>query len=255
MILKLAISLVMAIFGSVGAAAEPACAPETKPSSATTSVGLKRPATPTQWELAAREVLAIPMFKELNINVRKKSSDKSTSPVSMALTDMGRCELNLKDRNNPTARLIESMVSAELRPVWLKAIIVHEVAHCWRNVDKPGAIDALYFDMGQASVGGDEATIARMVAAQQAEEIFADVAALSWVETAYPAHYRGVLNAFIALRQHPRLADPAHNTLPALARILRHGMLYGETPFYAADTTLAVLKSKGWERATSQLKR
>ncbi len=204
---------------------------------------------PDSWVEAAREVLQDPFFQTLPVSVRMLKSPESSSPASMRLTDDSRCELLLQHRPNPKeAQVVLSQASPSLRPLLLRAVIVHELAHCWRYQDRPETLESLFQLSHLARV--DERLAPEVERLRQQEETFADMVALSWVEHRHPGRLQPMLTAFFGLRTDPRLSRGAHDTLAALERVRRHGMVYGETPFHAADTMLALLRpARTWTTA------
>lgn len=201
------------------------------------------------WLEAARDVLADPFFQGLPVTVRVPRAAASRSPASLRLTEDGRCELLLQHRANPEeTQVLLSQVSPALQPLLRRAVIVHELTHCWRYLEHPDAVESLFRWEHLARV--DAAAAAQALVLRQQEEMFADIAALSWVEHRHPRHFRALLTAFFGLRTDARLSQAAHGSLAALERVHRHGMVYGETPFHAADTALALLRpARTWSTA------
>ncbi len=191
-------------------------------------------------------MLADPFFEGLPVSVRVLKTPASDSAASLRVTEEGRCELLLQHRANPkSARLIEEQAQGTSVALLRRAVIVHELAHCWRYQDNPRAVEGVFQLSQLARTNASAAAQAEQL--RQQEETFADMAALSWVEHRHPDRAPAMLTAFFALRTDPRFARGAHDTLEALERVRRHGMVYGETPFHAADTMLAVLRpGRSW---------
>lgn len=192
------------------------------------------------WAVAAKTVIRDEVFNKLPVKVALLKRKVTESPTSLRIHENGTCTLMLQHRVNKDTQAMAELAPIAVRPVFLQAIVAHELAHCWRQQDAPERMSEVFQLLERAS--REPALAGLALQARNQEEIFADVAALAWVERRHPSAYAEVLETFVRLRSDARFTAEVHNTRPALERILRHGMLYGDTPFHAADTTLAVLR-------------
>ncbi len=201
------------------------------------------------WPTVVRGVVARAEFQALPLSVEVSAKAQQGSPLSMEWRE-GRCVLLVRTHRNPQAQALLELAAPSARTLFMQAVAVHELAHCYRTQDKPELLAALFSLAERAERQSDltpqlEQDIRR-------EETFADVAALAWAEREDEARYPDVLSAFERLREDPRFTGPRHDTRLALARIRRFGMLYGETAFDAADTTLAALRpARTWSTRRS----
>lgn len=191
------------------------------------------------WPAVVREVIALQEFAALPVAVEVSSKAYQGSPLSLEWRS-GRCVLLVRTRGNLGARALVELVAPPSRRLFMQAVVVHELAHCYRTQDKPEMLAAL-FSLAERAQGNVELT-PQLEQEVQREETFADVAALAWAERADESRYPDVLQAFERLREDSRFAGRQHDTRLALRRIRRFGMVYGETPFDAADITLAALR-------------
>ncbi len=198
------------------------------------------------WVQAARTVLAQPDFQGLPVKLKVLTRRVSESPASLRIHEDGRCTLMLQHKVNATqAEQLAALAPTAVRDVFLQAVIAHELAHCWRQQDAPERMSQVFTLLARAE--REPALMPSALHARHQEETFSDVAALAWVERQYPSQYAQVLDVFVRLRSDVRYSGDSHDTRAALDRIVRHGMLYGDTPFHAADATLAALRpGKSW---------
>lgn len=197
------------------------------------------------WVAAAKVVQRDAFFQALPVKVTVPSKPVKDSPTSVRLNEDGSCTLMLQHRNNPHADAMAELAPAPVRSVFLQAIVAHEFAHCWRQQDSPERMAEVIALLERAQK--EPALAESALHAKNQEEIFSDVAALAWVEKRYPEEYPQVLQTFVKLRADSRFTAQVHDTRAALDRILAYGMIYGDTPFHSADTTLAALRpGKVW---------
>lgn len=204
------------------------------------------------WSAAVKTVTADPLFRDLPVQVRYLKVKQADSPMTMRLTGK-ECILLVKQAGNKQADAMLEEVPAEIRQVFVETIVAHELSHCWRQQNNPERFEQL--DALSTQPSRTMETDMYLLESLRAEEMFADVAALAWVEARRPEVFQQVLEAFLELRHNPRFASDVHDTRAALVRIRRHGMLYGETPFDAAEATLSVVLAKPSVTATRRVRR
>ncbi|WP_338416014.1 hypothetical protein [uncultured Sphaerotilus sp.] len=186
----------------------------------------------TDWEVVAADLLRQPGFKALPIRIVTSTGH---APAEMQIGG-GRCVLHLRTRGNPVAELLLRQAAPEDRRVWMQAILVHEIAHCWRWQGQDAALQQFAALIGTA--GRDSRRLDEVHQRMRDEETFADVAALAWVAQAAPAQFDAVLGAFERLRGNVTLSAGAHDTRAALDRVRREGFAPGLAPFDAARALL-----------------
>lgn len=187
----------------------------------------------TDWEVVAADLLRQPGFKALPIRI---ATSTGRAPAEMQVGG-GRCVLHLRTRGNPVAELLLRQADPEDRGVWMQAILVHEIAHCWRWQGQDAALQQFAALIGTA--GHDARQLDAVHQRMRDEESFADVAAMAWVAQTAPVQFEAVLGAFERLRGSATLSAGAHDTRAALDRVRREGFAPGQAPFDAAQTLLA----------------
>jgi hypothetical protein len=187
----------------------------------------------TDWEVVAADLLRQPGFKALPIRIETSTG---RTPAEMQIGG-GRCVLHLRTRGNPVAELLLRQADPEDRRVWMQAILVHEIAHCWRWQGQDAALRQFAALIGTA--GHDARQLDAVHQRMRDEESFADVAALAWVAQVAPEHFEAMLGAFGRLRGNATLSAGAHDTRAALDRVQREGLAPGKAPFDAARVLLA----------------
>jgi hypothetical protein len=185
------------------------------------------------WERTAAALVRQPGFAALPIRIVTSTGH---APAEMQVGG-GRCVLHLRTRGNPVADVLLRQAAAEDRRVWMQAILVHEIAHCWRWQGQDAALQQFAALIGTA--GRDARRLDEVQQRLRDEETFADVAALAWVAQAAPAQFEAVLGAFERLRGDATLSAGAHDTRAALDRVRREGFAPGQAPFDAARALLA----------------
>jgi hypothetical protein len=188
------------------------------------------------WEQVATEMLQRPEFEALPLQIQPpRSHSLGGSPIEMQFQS-GQCLLKLRTRGNPVAGWLLALAQPEDRTLWMQAVLVHEIAHCWRwqQGHDPG-LQQLATLMASPSARTD-AAVARQVQRQLGqEESFADVVALAWVAGAAPQRFEAILQAFLRLRGDPRLSAGPHDTRAALLRVQREGIPTGRSVFGVAS--------------------
>lgn len=187
----------------------------------------------TDWEVVAADLLRQPGFKALPIRI---AASTGHAPAEMEVGG-GRCVLHLRTRGNPVADVLLRQAAADDRLVWMQAILVHEIAHCWRWQGQDAALQQFAALIGTA--GRDSRRLDEVHQRMRDEETFADVAALAWVAQAAPEQFEAMLGAFGRLRGNFTLSAGAHDTRAALDRVRRKGFAPGQAPFDAARALLA----------------
>ena len=195
---------------------------------------------PTQdapsWEQVAAEMVQRPEFEALPLQIRPpRGQSLGGSPVEVQI-QAGQCLLNLRTRGNPAAEMLLAQAAQEDRTLWMQTVIVHEIAHCWRWQDNASALHQLASLTSSAST--DPRAASQVTRQMQAEESFADVAALAWVARMAPERLDRMLQAFQRLRGNLRLSNGPHDTRAALVRVQREGFAPGLAPFQAATALL-----------------
>jgi hypothetical protein len=172
--------------------------------------------TPTEqrWLVAAVPVLqyAKDLALPLDIVVRPQAEAGDT-PLGMAFV-AGRCKLVLAMRGNPEAQATLDRVEPRLVGAVVEAVVAHELAHCWRHLQK---------DWGQLPEGlGDEAWRSRVSQEQAAllsdmwqtrrEEAYADLVGLAWTLQHHPELYEAVHAWHVRLRAKQAVDTGPHDT-------------------------------------------
>lgn len=191
------------------------------------------------WATLAAELLQRPEFEALPLELRLESAGSTGgSPIEVALQP-GLCVLHLRTQGHPaTARLL-ALAAPDDRTLWMQAILVHEIAHCWRAQEDPPAMERLAALAALAGTPEARTQAIRQARHQrQREEAFADVAALAWVQRVAPARFARLLDGFQRLRGDLRLSGGPHDTRLALERLRRDGLAPGLAPFPAASALL-----------------
>ncbi len=199
------------------------------------SLLLVRPAAAQDWEQVAAGMLQRPEFEALPLQIQPpRGQSRGGSPIEMQFQS-GQCLLKLRTRGNPVAEWLLAQAQPEDRTLWMQAVLVHEIAHCWRwqQGQDPG-LEQLATLMASPSARTD-ATVARQLGQ---EESFADVVALAWVAGAAPQRFEAILQAFLRLRSDPRLSTGPHDTRAALQRVQREGISTGRSVFVVASALL-----------------
>ncbi|MEX8493845.1 hypothetical protein [Sphaerotilus sp.] len=186
-----------------------------------------------RWEEIAARLVRQPGFAALPIRI---TTGTGHAPAEMQVGG-GRCMLHLHTRGNPVADVLLRQAAPEDRRVWVQAILVHEIAHCWRWQGQDAALQQFAALIGTA--GRDTRRLDEVHQRLRDEETFADVAALAWVAQAAPGQFDAMLGAFERLRGNATLSAGTHDTRAALDRVRREGFAPGRAPFDAARTLLA----------------
>ena len=189
-----------------------------------------------EWETIAREMILRPEFEALPLQIRWPPAQAGGgSPMEVEVRS-GQCLLQLRTLGHPVVPLLLAKAAPENRRWWMRAMVAHEIAHCWRWQNDTSALHQLAHLTGHA---GTDPRAARQAARQrQREEAFADVAALAWVWRVAPSQFGPMLEAFQRLRSDLRLSVGPHDTRLALERVRREGFAPGLAPFDAASALL-----------------
>jgi hypothetical protein len=159
------------------------------------------PSTETlNWRAIAGDLVRQPAFTALPLRI---ATGAGPAPAEMQIGG-GRCVLHLRTRDNPVARLLLRQAAPGDRRIWMQAILVHEIAHCWRWQGQDAAL--LQFAALIGTAGHDT---------RRLDEV----------------HQR--------LRGDVTLSAGAHDTRAALDRVRREGFAPGLLPFDAARALLA----------------
>ncbi|MBP8270303.1 MAG: hypothetical protein KAX42_00375 [Sphaerotilus sp.] len=200
------------------------------------AVLLAMPAAAQDWEQVAAELLQRPEFKALPLQIRTtRVQSLGGSPIEVEL-QTGLCMLHLRTRGHPATTQLLALAPRQDHTLWMQAILVHEIAHCWRWQEDAPALQKLAALTSHPQA--DPRTVRQAVRQHQREEAFADVAALAWVQRVAPEHFQSLLDTFQRLRSDLRLSVGAHDTRLALERVRRVGFPPGVPPFQAASMLL-----------------
>lgn len=203
------------------------------PDDLSTSTHTATSAPPADWHGLAAEMVLWPEFAGLAL---RTLVSRGHAPVEMEIRAEG-CVLHLRAHGHPVADLLLRQVAPDDRRLWMQAIVVHEIAHCWRWQGQGAALQQFAALIGTA--GRDTRRLDEVHQRMRTEETFADVAALAWVWQVAPARFGAMLNAFERLRSHPALSAGTHDTRAALDRVRRQGFAAAPSPFEAARALLA----------------
>lgn len=194
------------------------------------------------WPQAVKAVMALSVFEGVPLELKVRKAKEGEPLMRTRTTHRGTCELTLRAEESPqTVNFLATVGHAHQRAL-VQAFAFHELTACWRWHQDPAKYEGLVTLVKTADPRtplGREAW-----EAYAREETFADVATLAWAERAHPYSYPVLLSVWRNMRSLP--GDTPTNTLSlrAFERIQAFGMLYGDTPFYAADTTLAALRDR-----------
>ncbi|MEY2874534.1 MAG: hypothetical protein RLZZ373_1905 [Pseudomonadota bacterium] len=185
------------------------------------------------WTTVAAELVRRPEFAALPLRI---AAGTGRTPAAMQVS-AGRCVLRLRTRGNPVATVLQRQAAPEDGRLWMQAILVHEIAHCWRWQGQDAALQQFAALIDTA--GRDADRLGEAHQRLRDEETFADVAALAWVAQVAPDRLDAMVGAFQRLRGNATLSAGAHDTRTALDRVQREGFAAGLSPFDAARALLA----------------
>lgn len=181
---------------------------------------LAMPVAAQDWEPVAAAMLQRPEFEALPLQLRTAQGQSlGGAPIEVQI-QTGLCVLHLRTRGHPATAWLLALALPQDRTLWMQAILVHEIAHCWRWQEDASALQQI------------------TPRQHQREEAFADVVALAWVQRVAPARFDALLDTFQRLRSDLRLSTGAHDTRLALERVRRAGFTSGVPPFQAAGLLL-----------------
>jgi hypothetical protein len=172
--------------------------------------------TPTerQWLDAAAPVLAFAQEQALPLDiVVRPNPTPGDTPLGMAFV-AGRCKLVLSMRGNPEAQATLDRIEPQLVGPIVEAIAAHELAHCWRHLQR---------NWGTLPAGLDDERWRSRVSAQQAElltdmwrtrreEAYADLVGLAWTLQHHPGLYAQVHAWHVRLRATQPVDTGPHDT-------------------------------------------
>ena len=162
------------------------------------------------WVAAYVELLNTPAFNTLTVQLTVPLKASSYEPLLYAQDQgLGSCLLTIRTNEHPLIAELESLVPADLVPLWRKTTLVHELAHCWRWTQHPNALPE-----------------------GPSDEVFADIAALSWVAQTHPAQFPAIHRAYQNLRTkwaHPDHPDTAVIQPAAFFHTTMHPFAYALT--------------------------
>jgi hypothetical protein len=168
------------------------------------------------WLEAARPVLAYARQQGLPLDIIvQPQPTPGETPVGMAFVN-GRCKLVLSMRGNPEAQATLDGVSPALMGPVVEAIAAHELAHCWRHLQRrwgslpAGLTDTPLFDR----LVPEQAQLLTDMWRTRREEAYADLVGLAWTLRRHPALYGQVHAWHVRLR-----ADQAVDTGPHDTRV------------------------------------
>ncbi|WP_310461266.1 hypothetical protein [Sphaerotilus sp.] len=185
------------------------------------------------WTTVAAELVRRPEFAALPLQI---AAGPGRTPAAMQVS-AGRCVLRLHTHGNPVATVLQRQAAPEDGQLWMQAILVHEIAHCWRWQGQDAALQQFAALIDTA--GRDARRLGEVHQRLRDEETFADVAALAWVAQIAPDRLDAMVGAFQRLRGNATLSAGAHDTRPALDRVQREGFAAGLSPFDTARVLLA----------------
>lgn len=185
------------------------------------------------WATVATELVRRPEFAALPLRI---APGTGSTPAAMQVS-AGGCVLRLRTHGNPVAKVLQRQAAPEDGRLWMQAILVHEIAHCWRWQGQAAALQQFAALIDTA--GRDARRLSEVHQRLRDEETFADVAALAWVAQVAPDRLDAMVGTFQRLRGNVTLSAGAHDTRTALDRVQREGFAAGLSPFDAARGLLA----------------
>jgi hypothetical protein len=160
-----------------------------------------------RWLDAAGPVLAAARGDGLPIDVVVQPQPNAGEPVLALAWIGGRCKLVATMRGPGGEPLPAAEVDPSPPPLRVRAMVAHEVGHCWRHVrgDWGGS------PSGFAPAAGPRAE-RDAIAAARLEEGFADLYALAWIAAHEPDRYRAVHGWLTGERAEPAHEGAEHDT-------------------------------------------
>ena len=138
-------------------------------------------------EFSAMAALARPLgivFETVVVD----DAQEGNSPMAMGF-DAGTCTLVVRIRNNPLYKVLVMAHDGHSKELKLRAILAHEMGHCFRH----------YFRTGEADVAQPSSERARNRARHESE-VQADRFALAWTSIYRSQDYDGVLEYLQKMR-------------------------------------------------------
>ncbi len=179
-----------------------------------TAQGAELTTTEHQWLDAAAPVLAFARDQALplDIVVRPKPSPGET-PLGMAFV-AGRCKLVLSMRGNPEAQATLDRIEPGLVGPVVEAIAAHELAHCWRHLQRNwGTLpEGLDDERWRAHVSDAQAELLTDMWRTRHEEAYADLVGLAWSLKHHPELYEQVHAWHVRLRATQAVDTGPHDT-------------------------------------------
>lgn len=179
-----------------------------------TQAAVELTSTERTWLEAAVPVLVFARAQALPLDIVVQPQDApGETPMGMAFVD-GRCKLVLSMRGNPQAQAtLDSIEPGLIGPV-VEAIAAHELAHCWRHLQRSwGSLPAA---VGESSalrrVSAAQADLLRDMWQTRREEGFADLVGLAWTLRHHPGRYADVHAWHVRLRAEQELDTGPHDT-------------------------------------------
>lgn len=191
------------------------------------------------WPQAVRAVMALPVFQGVPLELKVRKAKAGEPLMRTRTTERLTCELTIRPEPREHTEALRATVNPVHQRALVQAYAFHEFTACWRWHQDPAKYEGM---VSLAKTADPKTPLGREAwEAYAREEAFADVATLAWLEKAHPYSYPALLAVWRSLRSLP--SDNPSNTLSlrAFERIQAYGMIYGDTPFDAADTTLAAL--------------
>ncbi len=170
--------------------------------------------TEHQWLAAALPVLQFAREQALPLDIIVQLQPTSgETPLGMAFVD-GRCKLVFSMRGNPEAQATLDRIEPSLVNAVVEAITAHELAHCWRHLERAwGSVpEGLDDERWRARVTDEQAELLAEMWRTRREEAYADLVGLAWTLKHHPDRYEEVHAWIVRLRDIQEVDTGPHDT-------------------------------------------
>jgi hypothetical protein len=171
-------------------------------------------ATERQWLEAALPVLQFARAQVLPLDiVVQPQPTPGETPMGMAFV-AGRCKLVLSMRGNPEAQATLDRIEPSLVGPVVEAIAAHELAHCWRHLERAwGTLpEGLDDESWRRGVTREQAELLADMWRTRREEAYADLVGLAWTLNHHPERYEDVHAWHVRVRARQEVETGPHDT-------------------------------------------